>query len=57
MNWIWLIIVGAIVGGFIIRTLLGVQTTSLIVSFIVAVIAACILVAIVHMVRREPLRT
>jgi uncharacterized membrane protein YeaQ/YmgE (transglycosylase-associated protein family) len=50
-------IVGAFIGGFLIRTLLGVSTTNLIISFIGAVIGACILVAIIHMVRREPLRT
>ena len=50
-------VVGAFVGGFIVSTIFGVQTTGLIVSFIVALLGACLLVAIVHLVRREPIRT
>jgi len=50
-------IVGGLVGGWIISALFGIQTTGLVASFIVAVIGACILVAIVHLIRREPLRT
>lgn len=50
-------IVGGLIGGFVMSAVFGVQSTGLIVSFIVAVIGACILVGIVHMVRREPLRT
>jgi uncharacterized membrane protein YeaQ/YmgE (transglycosylase-associated protein family) len=50
-------IVGGLIGGWIISTLLGIQTTGLIASFIVALIGACILVAIVHLIKREPIRT
>ena len=50
-------VIGAVVGGWLVSLIFGVQTTGLIVSFIVAVIGACILVAIVHMLRREPVRT
>lgn len=50
-------IVGGLVGGWIVSTLLGIQTTGLIASFIVALIGACILVAIVHLIKREPIRT
>ena len=50
-------VIGGLVGGFIISALFGIQTTGLIASFIVAFIGACVLVAIVHLVRREPLRT
>jgi uncharacterized membrane protein YeaQ/YmgE (transglycosylase-associated protein family) len=49
-------IVGGLVGGWIVSALLGIQTTGLIASFIVALIGACILVAIVHMIKREPIR-
>ena len=50
-------IVGGLVGGWIVSTFLGIQTTGLIASFIVALIGACILVAIVHLIKREPVRT
>lgn len=50
-------VVGAFVGGFIVSTIFGVQTTGLILSFIVALIGACILVGIVHLIRRQPIRT
>ena len=50
-------IVGSFLGGFIFSLIFGVQSTGLIVSFIVALIGAIVLVAIVHMVRREPIRT
>lgn len=50
-------VVGAIVGGWVVSTIFGVQSTGLILSFIVALISACILVGILHLVRREPIRT
>jgi len=50
-------IVGSFLGGFIFSLIFGVQSTGLIVSFIVALIGAIVLVAIVHMVKREPIRT
>ena len=50
-------IVGGLLGGWIVSAVLGIQTTGLVASFIVAFIGACILVAILHLVRREPLRT
>jgi uncharacterized membrane protein YeaQ/YmgE (transglycosylase-associated protein family) len=49
-------IVGGLIGGWIISTFLGIQTTGLIVSFIVALVGACILVALVHLIKREPIR-
>jgi uncharacterized membrane protein YeaQ/YmgE (transglycosylase-associated protein family) len=50
-------IVGAFVGGFIFSLIFGVGPSGLVISFIVAFIGACLLVAIVHMLRREPIRT
>lgn len=50
-------VVGGLVGGWIVSALLGIHTTGLIASFIVALIGACILVAIVHLIRREPIRS
>lgn len=50
-------IIGGFLGGWIVSTLLGIQATGLIASFIIAVIGACLLVAIVHLIKREPLRT
>jgi uncharacterized membrane protein YeaQ/YmgE (transglycosylase-associated protein family) len=50
-------IVGGLVGGWIISTLFGIQATGLVASFIVSLIGACILVAIIHLVRRRPIRT
>ncbi|TMF70358.1 MAG: GlsB/YeaQ/YmgE family stress response membrane protein [Chloroflexi bacterium] len=50
-------IVGSFLGGFIFSLIFGVQSTGLIVSFIVALLGAIVLVAIVHMVKREPIRT
>ncbi|MDQ6636536.1 MAG: GlsB/YeaQ/YmgE family stress response membrane protein [Candidatus Dormibacteraeota bacterium] len=50
-------IVGGLVGGWLVSTFLGIQTTGLIVSFIVALIGACILVALVHLIKREPIRS
>lgn len=50
-------VVGGLVGGWIVSSLLGIQATGLIASFIVALIGACILVAIVHLIKREPVRT
>ncbi len=49
-------IVGGFVGGWLL-SLIGLHGTSLIWTFITALIGACILVGIVHMVRREPMRT
>ncbi len=50
-------VVGAFVGGFIFSLIFGTQPTGLVISFIVALIGACLLVAIVHMIKREPMRT
>ena len=49
-------VVGGLVGGWLISVLLGVHATGLIASFIVSLLGACLLVAIVHLIRREPLR-
>jgi uncharacterized membrane protein YeaQ/YmgE (transglycosylase-associated protein family) len=50
-------VVGAFVGGFIFQLILGTQPTGLVISFIVALIGACLVVAVVHLVKREPMRT
>jgi uncharacterized membrane protein YeaQ/YmgE (transglycosylase-associated protein family) len=50
-------VVGAFVGGFIFSLIFGTQPTGLVISFIVALIGACLVVAVVHLVRREPMRT
>ena len=50
-------VLGGLIGGWLVSTFLGIQATGLIASFIVALIGACILVAIVHLIKREPIRT
>ena len=50
-------IVGSFVGGLVFSLIFGTQPTGLIISFIVALIGACVLVAIVHLVKRESIRT
>jgi len=50
-------VVGGLLGGWIVSALLGIQTTGLIASFVISLIGACILVAIVHLIRREPIRS
>lgn len=50
-------IVGSFVGGFVFSLIFGTQPAGLIISFVVALIGACVLVAIVHLVKREPVRT
>ena len=50
-------IIGSFVGGFVFSLIFGTQPQGLIISFIVALIGAVILVAIVHMIKREPMRT
>ena len=50
-------VVGSFLGGLIFSLIFGTQPTGLVISFIVALIGAVVLVAIVHMVRREPVRT
>jgi uncharacterized membrane protein YeaQ/YmgE (transglycosylase-associated protein family) len=50
-------IVGSFVGGFVFSLIFGTAPSGLIISFIVAFIGACVLVAIVHMIKREPIRT
>jgi len=49
-------IIGGLLGGWIISTLFGIQASGLIASFIVSLIGACLLVAIIHLVRRQPIR-
>jgi uncharacterized membrane protein YeaQ/YmgE (transglycosylase-associated protein family) len=49
-------IVGGVLGGWIISTLFGIQASGLIASFIVSLIGACLLVAIIHLVRRQAIR-
>ena len=50
-------VVGSFVGGLIFSLIFGTQPTGLIISFIVALIGACLIVAIVHLIKREPIRT
>ena len=50
-------VAGGLLGGWIISAVLGIQTTGLIASFIVALIGACILVALLHLIRRQPIRS
>lgn len=49
-------IVGGFLGGWLL-SLVGIGGGGLILTFITALVGACVLVGIVHMVRREPLRT
>ncbi|HSS62268.1 MAG TPA: GlsB/YeaQ/YmgE family stress response membrane protein [Candidatus Limnocylindrales bacterium] len=50
-------VVGAFVGGFIFSLIFGVGPSGLVISFIVAFIGAVVLVALLHMIKREPIRT
>ena len=50
-------IVGSFLGGFLFTLIFGSQPAGLVISFVVALIGAVILVAIVHMLRRESIRT
>ena len=50
-------VLGSFVGGFVFSLIFGTAPTGLVISFIVALIGAVILVAIVHMIRREPMRS
>jgi uncharacterized membrane protein YeaQ/YmgE (transglycosylase-associated protein family) len=50
-------IVGSFVGGWVFSLIFGTKPTGLIISFIVALIGSVVLVAILHLVRREPVRT
>ena len=60
LHFIGFIIIGGILGGWIIGaifgTLGGTKPQGLIAEFVIAPIGACILVGILHLVRREPLR-
>jgi uncharacterized membrane protein YeaQ/YmgE (transglycosylase-associated protein family) len=49
-------IVGSLVGGFVFSTIFGTAPTGLVMSFIVALIGAVVVVGIVHMIRRQPMR-
>jgi uncharacterized membrane protein YeaQ/YmgE (transglycosylase-associated protein family) len=49
-------IVGSFVGGFVFSLIFGTAPTGLVMSFIVALIGAVLVVGIVHMLRREPIR-
>src|SRR5207249_11343252 len=50
-------IAGSFVGGFVFSLIFGTAPTGLVISFIVALIGAVVLVALVHMMRREAHRT
>jgi uncharacterized membrane protein YeaQ/YmgE (transglycosylase-associated protein family) len=54
-------VVGGIVGGWIVGaifgTLGGTKPQGLIAEFVIALVGACLLVGILHLARREPLRT
>lgn len=49
-------VVGSFVGGFLFSLIFGTAPTGLVISFIVAFIGAVILVALVRLIRREPIR-
>ncbi len=49
-------IMGSFVGGFVFSLIFGTAPTGLVMSFIVALIGAIVVVGIVHMIRREPIR-
>lgn len=49
-------IVGSFVGGFVFSLIFGTAPTGLVISFIVALLGAVLVVGIVHMIRREPIR-
>lgn len=50
-------IVGSFVGGFVFSLIFGTQPAGLVISFVVALIGACLLVGMVHLIKREPVRT
>lgn len=54
-------VVGGLVGGWILGLVMGTlgqdKPQGVIVEFITALVGACILVGIIHLIRREPLRT
>ncbi len=50
-------IVGGLLGGFIASAIFGIQSSNLIISFVIAFIGACILVGILHLIKREPIRS
>jgi uncharacterized membrane protein YeaQ/YmgE (transglycosylase-associated protein family) len=49
-------IVGSFVGGFVFSLIFGTQPAGLVISFVVALIGACLLVGMVHLIKREPVR-
>jgi uncharacterized membrane protein YeaQ/YmgE (transglycosylase-associated protein family) len=49
-------IVGSFVGGFIFSLIFGTAPAGLVMSFIVALLGAILVVGIVHMIRRQPIR-
>ena len=49
-------IVGSFVGGFVFSLIFGTAPSGLVMSFIVALIGAVLVVGIVHMIRRQPIR-
>ena len=49
-------IVGSFVGGFVFSLIFGTAPTGLVISFIVALLGAIVVVGIVHMIRRQPIR-
>lgn len=49
-------IVGSFVGGFVFSLIFGTAPAGLVMSFIVALLGAILVVGIVHMIRRQPIR-
>jgi uncharacterized membrane protein YeaQ/YmgE (transglycosylase-associated protein family) len=49
-------IVGSFVGGFVYSVIFGTAPAGLVMSFTVALIGAVVVVGIVHMIRRQPIR-
>lgn len=50
-------VIGGFLGGWILGLILGSKPQGLIVEFITALVGACVLVGIIHLIRRQPLRT
>jgi uncharacterized membrane protein YeaQ/YmgE (transglycosylase-associated protein family) len=50
-------ILGSFAGGFVFSLIFGTKPSGLIISFVVALVGAIVLVAIVHLLKREPMRT
>jgi uncharacterized membrane protein YeaQ/YmgE (transglycosylase-associated protein family) len=50
-------VAGGLIGGWVMGLLFGYKPEGLIPQFVVALIASCLLVAIVHLIKGEPVRS